>query len=675
MIVSKRAMAMTGVRWLRLAEQMARALFMQGGTYGSSQRILDGYILRANRVNDLGSALVMDAPGHLFMDAGRAVGDAQAWTSYIASVVAGRDFVSHTTKAIPPALKFDRIGLLLMVTTYTKPGEADPGTSIPPATGVFRGNTRSALFAASAVKCDVVRLPRVTGTPTPAQDMAATRFLTLTSMSPAYTNRLTDGPPKPDAGVYNGWLLRVSERSVIPGAAMITRPDLTSGGLTPLEQATLEGRFLTQPFAWATSVPYLQPAANKRITGQWTLTMVCLQDSPWDGFGVRVLAAAQTIALSPKTPDSPYQQQLATQVLANLSTEPNTYSAAHLVPAFGGPNKGYLFNTIFPGAQAVLADGSIVAFVAWMITRQENLNDPPGSEVLDEHYTMRVFRGDVINGYSTQTELVTPALGVDRTGQDWWLLSILGADTDGTHAVCLTMADYPEPGGTFGPKIGVVVCKGTGAIQVIEPVMPASPAIRTYCGVYDKRFGFLGPGWEMTRTRYAGDNLEQIPVDMLTYIGNKKFVFPCSLAGADPDVSYDFSLAELQLLVDINGAVTGATVGLLSTLHTGIRNRNGMALSSGENSGYTPHRTPGRVTCVQQEIADADGVVIMPATLIASLADGQYGSNAVAPGGYIWISYDSGATWQLVTDQIGCARGVLWCGGVTYDKPTGRLFQ
>lgn len=277
------------------------------------------------------------------------------------------------------------------------------------------------------------------------------------------------------------------------------------------------------------------------------------------------------------------------------------------------------------------------------------------------HYTAKVVQVDPLTGASTVHALMTPDIADTSEGADadWWYWAAVGMDSDGTTAVYVAMFNWlvSEDPLAWDVGLGIVTITGGGSVSAFRVTDPGCYAFlgRLNASVHlnNPDSGNLG----------NFSTLDMVS-DGVTYIGNGKFVFPVSInAPTDiinstrwtkdaplpdprefpPEMPMDFSLAQYKLG---DGSIT-----VLATVRSGLTYGDAFAL-------------PGRVTVVQQEIADEEGAVTQPAVLIASIGNTTAFAYGVLQGsGETYISYDSGATWQLLADT-GSGCGVYYVGSV-----------
>ncbi len=155
--------------------------------------------------------------------------------------------------------------------------------------------------------------------------------------------------------------------------------------------------------------------------------------------------------------------------------------------------------------------------------------------------------------------------------------------------------------------------------------------------------------------------------DSVVFIGNSKFIFPVTtqterinIGTAQEDEIFNYALAQYD-------ASTGGLT-ILSEVQAGMGYKNG-----GEDIDLTSANAiaPGRVFVVQQELADGEGNITQPAVLLASIGahSGRMRNNGVTK-----ISYDSGLTWHTLAD-IGARFGAVVAGGVTWPPKAGHILE
>jgi hypothetical protein len=218
---------------------------------------------------------------------------------------------------------------------------------------------------------------------------------------------------------------------------------------------------------------------------------------------------------------------------------------------------------------------------------------------------------------------------------------VLGMDSDGVTAVAVTgtaqLLTYPFILTEVAPyPFGIVVCTAAAATLTVHTI---------------NALPFMGSPAS----------------DAVTYIGNGKFIFFVTTSMIEihagtplSDYVFNFALAQYDL--------NTLTVTVIGEIHAGMTFKNGT--DELDLRGTNPI-APGRVSVIQQEIANEAGTITQAAVLLASVGthNGRMRNNGVTK-----ISHDSGATWKVIAN-LGARFGATLTGGATWPPKAHHLLE
>ena len=290
-----------------------------------------------------------------------------------------------------------------------------------------------------------------------------------------------------------------------------------------------------------------------------------------------------------------------------------------------GVSAAHASNDIQPAAMCLLGSGELVTMATstcWV--KGYDATDP---DKILPFATVTCYRTDPLSGATARHVVSGPTesnLSISLPMKPHDCAFPVGADTDGEEvvAVFLSTDGARQYGGeyTLTPSIDVVKVTAGG-----QSVVLSSNSGARYC--------FFAKGTS----------------ECVKYIGNHKYLFVATSA-----ISEDRPIAKGDLAVFVYDSV-GNTVTLAGVVDATLR--------------YAETRVVGRMDCPAVEKA-RDGVVTRKATVILTTGStAQVSGEKGGEDGTTYISYDSGATWEVLA-TYGSAAGVRYCGTKLQTRTT-----
>lgn len=634
----------------RLCNQVGRA----SARSGSAHRLFDGYLLRANKSGGRVTGTLVDLPAFLwFAGSVRYVG-ATDTTGLLAPIGTGRDAIAPGVRALPPA---GAVTIIARPTTQVMLNQLAGDT-----TGAFHFPLYARLFEQRyALETFVVHAPADTLWET-SMNRDAVALVTDCYLPPAVAQRVVF--LEEDAyweDTDDRWGEAIREDRAFTAVRFFFEEDLIHTDLAHRIYPKADGA--TDTFGqnassdlrpWSTQLPWLLEDDGSRLQYMTALSTV-VQASGQDSRGraCQLISRLQIdFSADDIVPAYAYRYLVDPLNFANTAEHPLVLTRNHT--GTGVPYDYHQLNYQAPTYMAKTGD-TVACMVRWAA-----LTAPDSESAQHWQYTAKVIRIDPSTGGTTTEPLLVPSFTdtSDGADTDWWYWAAIGMDSDGSTAVYVAMFNWlvSEDPLEWDVGLGIVTVDEAGAVtafRVTDPGCYAFPGrLNSSVHLNNPESGNMGGGF----------GLLTMVSDGVTYIGNGKFIFPVSLtAPVEPisssrwstesilpsplefpdDMPMDFTLAQYQL---------GGGVSILSTVKGG--------LTFGD-----PYSLPGRVTVVQQELADPEtDEVVQQAVLIASLGNGTAKTYGILQDrGETYISYDSGASWELLADT-GSGKGVYYTG-------------
>ncbi|WP_405118740.1 hypothetical protein [Pseudomonas leptonychotis] len=605
--------------WLKSeAVRFARSLI--GAAYMTRSRIVDGYIIKAQRVGDRAIAHIVDTPAYLATP-GRALvaGPGSAHLPGHCAVIAmsgGRDDVvsgrTDTVASLFPAHTGCVPLPVVLVGNIAAAGasiEAGPQTAITPFTGV-------GVFE--------LTYPLLTPTPYPVNPYA---FAGRADSNQLYL--MTPYAPSVAMARYSagagGW-----EKGAVDA------PDGSPWGLA-LSDSILWDTALALPFCKRSSPPPYDPSstaatqfngaqrpwARSLFIGRGTLpsgrayydTFVAIHAvtdmrNDEDREGAKGIWFGVFRAI-----DSPREVELQWFYLDDMRDSSEPVMRPHLNVA----NDAYGTNLLYPAMLTRLDSGLIIAVVL-----HANFTDAvSGGLPYSACYAYRWSGSDPLK---EQFAGPVESINSPTEGKRHDFAFPLGVDTDGKDAYAVFFSsdgDYVAGVRTTQASIDIVRITETSSSVVLSTLID-----QRYCH-------------NITNSLFA----------CVRYIGNGKYIFPAT---------DQFNVVDGQL--NVSGD-------LVVMIYDSANNSVSVAGTVIATKQLRTKLFIGAIDCPAPELA-AEGVVMRPATLL--LTFGGLGQSASEPGieaGSTYISSDSGSTWRELAG-FGSPGGVYYCG--TAIQPRSR---
>lgn len=621
----KRTNSAGGVYLLKRAEQLAKRVVAK---YGKRTEVVDGYIVEGRRAKDRMVATVLDLPAWLIVT-GEVTFPFPAQTtmydSLVLSLPRGRDAFLYpgagqaTDPIAAPTVVMPQDFLRLgseptgAANYSTATGEV---MAALPGVGVVRGVSRlraSTVFDVNPTAF-VDRLARVD-----YQIMVLAPQVRRATFDPTegYVRTNTPSSSSPIAS----WSLRVSDsimraRGALPFSIRQNPPayDPTSTAATAYARSQA-------PWLAIVAERYDEPTDTYRVT-LWAHATVDMA-SDQDAYGARGLWVA-TVSVRDGV------ATLVNDFLISNLTDISVFRRPRL-----GPSLAYLYNAHLRVGGCVLDSGTVIIVDPFLVITD---GAGGGAEVggtarymsFDLHWVSR--SGDLI-----RSQVILNAFRVNSGPHD--MHAPVGIATDGVEAVAVafTTAYTNQPS-----NLDIIVADEQGATVALSidapfyQCMAATPVSRLTTGTDDNlQWGTVGAGG-----------------DQVCYIGNGKYLFyVSSVVNHSGMVSGDWACAVYNRTE--NAAVL---VGVIDATIVPINERV----------------TLGKPECVHPEVTDEQGQVTRMATVIATRGGfGQIGGYPTAEHGSTWISYDSGQTWEKVSDY-GSPAGTAYAGNPLASRVRGQ---
>lgn len=607
-----RVVAPSGAYLRNRARDLALFLARQGGSVGATTKILDGYLLRANKVNGRPSASIIDIPHRITWSGGL---NAEEYGATPGELLV-RPYLPVPIRDVllsePLAVAFENtatppITLLNEPLAYFTSNFAGIN-----ATSVWGNTDRTSsncmlhswqsIFFQAAGRAAVAAWDHMRG-----DDGVVAICALLTT--PVANGRVEGAEVinAPIEGLNRRVSLAVTEpwlRTRTGGKGMCGRIDPPTNPPTPPTFEQQQFRDAQSPWAMAIA-DHLAPGVVRWLVA---IHMTLQNNEVRDYYGSRSTYIGTFLAVN--------DPGVATPGLY-LVNEFERVNADDGVPTRmptlenDGSDNYYLENGHLP-YQLTHLDADLSVIYGSFRVRTETLN---------LYFTAEIFRVNRTTGALVSLDRVMDS--VDGTTSDIFYTGCFGIAADG-QGVAVAITGHPVSAST---DFGVVYITASAT----ETELYSTPFVR-YGGT-------------------VGQSLSCVE-----YIGNGKYVLPVStVAPVGPDW-----LADWYVAVYDAGEKTFTLAG---------------EVEPPRNVLLGPNRYTGRMCCVQEEVADEEGTVTRHATVLATigpygLVAGQPGGEA----GRTYISYDSCQTWHKVIDY-GSPRGVMYGASPAFNPPLRKLIR
>lgn len=669
-VISKKTYTGSGAHWVSRGQSVSLHQQQMGTKNGSVKQVIDGYLVISSAVNGNYEVQVLDTPAYLgfvggYVDPSKA--DPQIEAFAIARFLRGRDEFVEQFRTSPRVQ--GETGFLSALTEYSPiSGGWFASLGVDPAA---TGN-RAAVFALAMKPFteEVVSHGHFLITPPPGGGQTPHQFFAsaygefgLRFYVPGRGTVTLDPVP----GGYNvdsnddtlpsnlAGLLSVGD---VYGASALggkyftqviqadESPPLINGGY-----ADIVSEANNQPSAWVT----IQPLAIDTDEDTFRFMAVAptvSQANDHDSYGARRLGLF-SVGIAFDT-----QGEVAPSAV-NLGYFDMTLFAADARPKLeaavtNGRKAHYRLNRHHPAYMGRLSATKVAVMLRYSASRSDPVAGTYGTVNDGMFHTVYAYVFDAITGAVAGHKVIEPASSSDYTiNQSFWFVHGLGMDSNYLDAEGEVTAVYVgiHPGfynnpSLDEPRVGIVKVTLSGmttASYVDVPFIPHATWLPgQFVGTLDELYGFVNI------------QLRQSMFDVVTYIGNNKFVFPVSTVEG----------SEFTLQGDVRVFTNWDTILAVYDLSTGGISLAG-AIRPTAVGLYADGVIPGRITVVTPEVGDGAGGVDSPATLIASIGR-AYGATSMNDTGETFISYDSGVNWEQVS-SLGHGRGAMLAGGVTYS--------